>query len=47
MTRKLTEQEWAMLAQLEELPDEQIDTVDIPEAPKERWRFACRGNKRD
>lgn len=33
-----------MLERLRDLPDEQIDTVDIPEAPKENWRLARRGD---
>ncbi len=33
----------AQLAALRALPDDQIDTVDIPEAPEENWRYARRG----
>lgn len=32
-----------MLARLEALPDEQIDTNDLPEAPEANWRLARRG----
>ena len=33
----------AQLARLEVLPDDQIDTADIPEAPAESWDVARRG----
>lgn len=32
------------LARLAELPDDQIDTTDIPEAPAENWALARRGD---
>jgi len=32
------------LEQLARLPDDQIDTVDIPEAPAENWIHARRGD---
>lgn len=35
--------ERAQLAKLAALPDDQIDTVDIPEAPAENWSRARRG----
>jgi uncharacterized protein (DUF4415 family) len=44
MSRKeLSRQERAQLAKLRELPDEAIDTADIPEAPAENWVNARRG----
>lgn len=33
----------AQLAALRALPDDEIDTADIPEAPAENWRYARRG----
>lgn len=44
MKKKLGKAEIDMLARLEALPDGQIDTHDIPEAPEENWRFARRGD---
>jgi uncharacterized protein (DUF4415 family) len=39
----LSREEREQLAKLAELPDEQIDTADIPEAPEEHWVDARRG----
>jgi uncharacterized protein (DUF4415 family) len=36
-------EELEQLAKLAALPEDQTDTVDIPEAPAENWRFARRG----
>lgn len=47
MTRKLSKEESKMLARLEKLPDSEIDTTDIPEAPIENWRFARRDGRPD
>ena len=44
MRKKLSRMESAMLDRLKELPDEQIDTKDIPEAADENWRLARRGD---
>jgi uncharacterized protein (DUF4415 family) len=44
MMKKLTTTEKDMLTRLRDLPDAEIDTVDIPEAPKENWRLARRGD---
>jgi uncharacterized protein (DUF4415 family) len=44
MKKKLSRSEIEMLERLKELPDEQIDTSDIPEAPGESWRLARRGD---
>lgn len=38
-----SEDHLAQLAALRALPDDEIDTVDIPEAPAENWRYARRG----
>ena len=44
MSRKaLSPEQLDQLAKLEALPDDQIDTVDIPEAPAENWVQARRG----
>jgi uncharacterized protein (DUF4415 family) len=44
MSRKnLNQDQRDQLAKLAELPDDQIDTVDIPEAPAENWAYARRG----
>ena len=44
MSRKaLSPEQLDQLAKLEALPDDQIDTVDIPEAPAENWIHARRG----
>jgi len=44
MSRKaLSPEQLDQLAKLEALPDDQIDTVDIPEAPAENWVHARRG----
>jgi|GEM_PF-6172723 len=45
MKRKLSEAELEMLARLKNLPDDQIDTVDIPEALAENWRLSRRPSK--
>lgn len=44
MKKKLSKAERDMLLRLERLPDAQIDTGDIPEAPAKNWRLARRGN---
>jgi uncharacterized protein (DUF4415 family) len=44
MSRKvLSPEQLDQLAKLAALPDDQIDTVDIPEAPAENWIHARRG----
>ncbi len=44
MNRKaLNAEELDQLAKLAALPDEKIDTADIPEAPPENWIHARRG----
>ena len=44
MSRKaLSPEQLDQLAKLEALPNDQIDTVDIPEAPAENWVHARRG----
>lgn len=43
MKKKINKSEREMLARLEALPDEQIDTNDLPEAPEANWRLARRG----
>jgi uncharacterized protein (DUF4415 family) len=44
MSRKeLKPEQLERLAKLAELPDEQIDTADIPEAPAANWIHARRG----
>jgi uncharacterized protein (DUF4415 family) len=40
----LSREEREQLAKLAELPDEEIDTDDIPEAPEENWVDARRGS---
>ncbi len=39
----LTADQKRQLERLRALPDNEIDTVDIPEAPEENWRYARRG----
>lgn len=41
--KELSSKESLELEQLAAMPDEQIDTKDIPEAPAENWAFARRG----
>jgi uncharacterized protein (DUF4415 family) len=41
--KKLNAEQLAQLARLAALPDDQIDTTDIPEAPPENWIHARRG----
>jgi uncharacterized protein (DUF4415 family) len=41
--KDLSSAERNQLAKLAELPDDQIDVQDIPEAPAENWRHALRG----
>jgi uncharacterized protein (DUF4415 family) len=41
--RPLTPDQQHQLERLRALPDDEIDTVDIPEAPAENWRYARRG----
>jgi uncharacterized protein (DUF4415 family) len=44
MSKKpLNPEEAAQLAKLAALPEDEIDTDDIPEAPAENWVFARRG----
>ncbi|UCI08398.1 BrnA antitoxin family protein [Mesorhizobium sp. B1-1-8] len=44
MSRKdLNQDQRDQLAKLTDLPDDQIDTLDIPEAPAENWAYARRG----
>lgn len=44
MSKKpLSPEELAELEKLAAMPDDQIDTSDIPEAPAENWAFAQRG----
>ena len=40
---KLSSGDLAQLAAIAALPDDQIDTADIPEAPAENWLLARRG----
>lgn len=45
MSRKdLNQDQRDQLAKLADLPDDQIDTTDIPEAPAENWVHARRGH---
>ncbi|WP_095201113.1 BrnA antitoxin family protein [Mesorhizobium carmichaelinearum] len=45
MSRKgLSQDQRNQLAKLAELPDREIDTSDIPEAPAENWIHARRGH---
>jgi len=45
MSRKaLSAEQLDQLAKLAALPDDQIDTTDIPEAPPENWIHARRGD---
>jgi uncharacterized protein (DUF4415 family) len=41
--KKLSAAELDQLAKVAALPDDQIDTTDIPEAPPENWVHARRG----
>lgn len=44
-TRKaLSREQFEQLAKIAALPDDQIDTTDIPEAPPENWPLARRGD---
>jgi hypothetical protein len=44
MNRKtLSSKQFDHLSKLAELPDEAIDTVDIPETPTENWIYAQHG----
>ena len=43
MSKVLTEQDRAEIAEIAALPDDEIDTVDIPEAPTGNWANARRG----
>lgn len=43
-TRALDRDRRDRLAKLAALPDDQIDTIDIPEAPAENWIHARRGD---
>ena len=44
MKKKFSKAERDMLRKLEALPDSQIDTKDIPEAPGKNWPLARRGD---
>ena len=45
MSRKeLSPAQLEQLAKLADMPDDQIDTADIPEAPAENWIHARRGD---
>jgi uncharacterized protein (DUF4415 family) len=41
--KELSSKESRELEQIAAMPDDQIDTKDIPEAPAENWAFARRG----
>jgi uncharacterized protein (DUF4415 family) len=41
--KSLSPEEAAQLAKLAVLPEDEVDTDDIPEAPAENWAFARRG----
>ncbi len=43
MKKKFNKAERDMLVRLQALPDSEIDTGDIPEAPSKNWRLARRG----
>jgi uncharacterized protein (DUF4415 family) len=44
MSRKaLSSRQLDELSKLAGLPDDEIDTIDIPEAPAENWAYARRG----
>ncbi|MCL2714129.1 MAG: BrnA antitoxin family protein [Alphaproteobacteria bacterium] len=43
--KKLIAEQIEQLTKLAELPDDQIDTIDIPEVPAENWIFARRGSR--
>jgi uncharacterized protein (DUF4415 family) len=42
MKKALSPEQLERLAALAEMPDDQIDTSDIPEIPEEKWQFAKR-----
>jgi uncharacterized protein (DUF4415 family) len=42
-SKDLSSAERDQLARVAELPDDEIDVQDIPEAPAENWRHALRG----
>ena len=42
--RVLSNEQMSRLTKLAEMPDDQIDLVDIPEAPEENWQYARRGD---
>jgi uncharacterized protein (DUF4415 family) len=42
--RRLSQEELDQLARLQALPDDQIDTSDIPEITEEQWARAKRAN---
>ncbi len=44
MKKALSPTQMAQLAAIAALPEEKIDTVDIPEAPVENWVHARRGD---
>ena len=44
MKKELSARQIKDLERLAALPDDQVDTVDIPEAPKENWAYARRPN---
>ena len=43
---ELTREQLEQLAKLAAMPDDEIDLVDIPEAPAENWQYARRGKRR-
>jgi hypothetical protein len=46
MKKALSPEQIEQLAKIADLPDERIDTADIPEAPVENWKLAKRGQKK-
>ncbi len=42
--KELSPEQREQLARVAALPDDQIDTADIPEAPAENWVYARRSN---
>jgi len=44
MRKALSPEQLEQLAKIAALPDDQIDTADIPEAPPENWPLARRGD---
>jgi uncharacterized protein (DUF4415 family) len=44
MKKALSPEQLEQLAKIAALPEDQIDAADIPEAPKENWIYARRGD---